>query len=180
MIINAGRCLNCLSLGHRARGSAFPSKCRKCAPNFKRKHASVLHDSYKQSNSVNFGAAEVNRCSVLPKPGSEPVDEISDGEQAVARKLKPNHSVVLLGTSAVRVINPNTGKSTLAYAQHDTASQARLISESIKTELGLNTNKDKAITISTLAQQTTPSYCLADFSIESLTPVENFWVGILW
>ena len=130
IIINAGRCLNCLSLGHRARDCAFPSKCRNCAPNFEHKHASVLLDLYKQSNSVNFGAAEVNHSSVLPEADSEPIDEISYGEQAVARKLKPNHDVVLLRTSAVRVINPDTGKSTLAYAQHDTASQATLISES--------------------------------------------------
>ena len=176
MIINAGRCLNCLSLGHRARDCAFSSKCRKCAPNFEHKHASVLHDLYKQSNSVNVGAAEVNRCRVLPEAGSGPVDETSDGEQAVVRKLKPNHDVVLLRTSAVRVINPDTGKSTLAYAQHDTASQATLISEGLKTELGLNTNKDKTITISTLAQQTTPSYGLTDFSMESLTTGETFRV----
>ena len=122
MIINAGRCLNCLSLGHLARDCAFPLKCRKWVPNFEHKHSSILHHLYKQSNSVNFGAAEVNRCRVLPEPGSAPVDETSDGEQAVVRKLKPNHYVVLLRTSAVRVINPDTGKSTLAYAQHDTAS----------------------------------------------------------
>ena len=157
VIINDGRCLNCLSLGHRARGCAFPSKCRKCGPNFEHKYVGVLHDLYKQSNSVNFGAAEVNRCSVLLETVSEPVDEISNKEQAVVRKLKPNHKVVLLRTSAVRVINPDTGKSMLAYAQHDTASQATLISESLKTERGFNTNKDKAITISTLAQQTTPT-----------------------
>ena len=84
---------------------------------------------------MNFGTAKVSRYSVLPKPSSEPVDEISDGEQAVVRKLKPNHNVVLLRTSAVIVINPDTGKSTLAYMQHDTASQATLISESLKTEL---------------------------------------------
>ena len=94
----------------------------------------------------------------------------------MVRKLKPNHNVVLLRTSAVRVINPDTGKLTLAYAQHSTASQATIISESLKTELGLNTNKDKTITISNLAQQTTPSCGLAHFSIESLTTGETFRV----
>ena len=33
----------------------------------------------------------------------------------------------MLRTSAARVINPVIGKSTLPYAQHDTASQATLI-----------------------------------------------------
>ena len=41
MNINAGRCLNCLSLGHRARGCAFPSKCRKCSPKFEQKTPAV-------------------------------------------------------------------------------------------------------------------------------------------
>ena len=76
----------------------------------------------------------------------------------------------------MRVINPDTEKSILAYAQRDTTFQATLISESLKTELGLNTNKDKAVTISTLAQQNTPSYGLADFSTESLTTGETFRV----
>jgi len=48
---------------------------------------------------------------------------------------------VLLRTSAVRVINQTTGRSTLAYAQHDTASQA-LISDSLKQELGLEVIPD--------------------------------------
>ena len=100
MIINAGRCLNCLSLGHYVGDCAFPSKCRKCGPNFEHKHASVLHDLYKQSNSANFRAAEVNGCSVLPEPGSESVDELSDGKQAVLKKLKPDHTVVWLCTRA--------------------------------------------------------------------------------
>ena len=76
MIINAGRRLNCLSLGHRARDYAGPSKFRKCGRNFEHNYASALHVLYKQTNSVNFGTAEVNRCSVLPEPGSEPVDKL--------------------------------------------------------------------------------------------------------
>ena len=176
MIINPARCLNCLSLGYRARDCALPLKFRKCGPNFEHKHASVLHDLFKQSNSVNFGAAEVNHCSVFPEPGSESFDELVIWTQAVVRKLKPNHNVVLLRTSAVTVVNPDTEKLTLAYVQHDTASRATLISESMKTKLGHNINNDKAITISTLAQQSTPSYCLVDFSIESLTTGETFKV----
>ena len=39
----------------------------------------------------------------------------------------------MLRISAVRVINPVTGKSTLIYAQHDTASQTTLISNRLST-----------------------------------------------
>ena len=62
--------------------------------------------------------------------------------------------IVLLRTNAVRVINPTTGCSTLVYPQHDTASQATLISDSLKEELGLEVTSDPFITIRTLADQT--------------------------
>ena len=80
----------------------------------------------------------------------------------------------MLRTSAVRVINPVTGKSTLAYAQHDTASQATLISKSLRDELGLATKTDHAITIRTLAEQTMRSGGLTNFEIESLSNKETF------
>ena len=63
----------------------------------------------------------------------------SDAEQvesAVVRKVDSvDRRVVLLSTCAVRILNPDTGKSILAYALLDTASQATLISESLCVEL---------------------------------------------
>jgi len=56
--------------------------------------------------------------------------------------LSPANNGILLRTSAVRVIIPLTGKSTLAYAQHDMASQATLISERLKNGLGLEVEKN--------------------------------------
>ena len=74
------------------------------------------------------------------------------------RKLAPNNcSTVLLRTCAVRVFNPDTNKCTLAYAQHDTASRATLISEQLKNELGLNIIKSRKVKIRTLAEQTSKS-----------------------
>jgi len=49
---------------------------------------------------------------------------------------------VLLHTSAVRVLNPCTGKSTLVYVHNDTTSQATLITERLKNELGLDVKKE--------------------------------------
>ena len=57
------------------------------------------------------------------------------------RKLAFNNDLGMLRTSVVRVVNPVTGKSTLIYAQHDTASQAALISKSLRDELGLATKR---------------------------------------
>ena len=90
------------------------------------------------------------------------------------RKLAFDNDLVMLRTSAVRVINPVTGKSTLAYVQHDTASQATMISKSLRDELGLATKTDDATTICTLAEQTMRSNGLTNFKIESLSNKETF------
>ena len=61
------------------------------------------------------------------------------------------NSIILLRTSAVKIANPLTGKSTFAYAQHHTASQATLISDDLKSELGLKVTPDPAVSLRTLA-----------------------------
>jgi len=83
----------------------------------------------------------------------------SDCQPVTTRKAIPRllDNNVFLRTSAVRVLNPWTGKTTFAYAQHDTASQATLVSERLVKELDLNVDTSKAINIRTLAQQTTKS-----------------------
>ena len=81
---------------------------------------------------------------------------------------------VLLRASAVRVINQTTGCSTLAYAQHDTASQATLISDSLREELGLEVTTDPSITIRTLADRTASCIGKTDFSLESLVTGDNY------
>ena len=98
----------------------------------------------------------------------------TEKNQPVVRKLTPNNNNVLLRTSVVRVINPCSGKSVLAYAQHDTASQATLISERLKNELDLNVDTKSAVTIRTIADQTTKSGGLAELILQSLTTNEKF------
>ena len=149
--MGAGRCLNCLSLGHMVRNCMAPSKCRWCGPACSNKHAGALHELYVRSR-VGSG----NRSSGLSKVIETETRESSfEDEQPIVRKLTPNNNnTVLLCTSAVRVINPSTGRSTLVYAQHDTASQATLISERLKNK-NLVVDKKRNITIRTLAPQTT-------------------------
>ena len=133
----------------------LPSKCRRCGPKSGSKHAGALHESYAQSRCVDVeaaGAESSGSSNVLDN------DNITtERNQPVVRKLTPNNNNVLLRTRAVRVINPCSGKSVFAYAQHDTASQATLISERLKNELDLNVDTKSAITIRTLADQTTKS-----------------------
>ena len=82
--------------------------------------------------------------------------------------------MVLLRTSAVRVRGPNTGKSTLAYAQHDTASQATLISQTLCDELNLETKTDSTATLRTLGDQTPVTKGRTNFELESLSTGEKF------
>ena len=74
----------------------------------------------------------------------------------------------------MRVINSSTGRSTLVYAQHDTASHTTLISERLKNELNLAVDTKRNITIRTLAQQSTSSGGLTEFTLQSLSTDETF------
>ena len=83
---------------------------------------------------------------------------------------------MLLRTSAVRVLNPYTGKFALAYTRHVTASQATLISERLKNELGLDVDATQKVRIRTLAEQTTSSGGITSFAIQSLTSKETYTI----
>ena len=169
-VTDAKRCLNCLSLDHFVRNCAFPSKCRICGPQCRNKHAGALHECY---DGVNLGAAD--RVGQVSRPIPAPRTNCRVSQDYTCRKLNSvDNGVVLLRTSAVRVINPNTGKSTLAYAQHDTASQVTLISDALKTELGLETNSDPNVKIRTLSDETVDCKGRTAFKLESLHTGEKF------
>ena len=91
------------------------------------------------------------------------------------RKLNSSdNSIAMLHTSALKVINPHTGESTLAYSQQNTASQVTLTSNALKNELGLETNSDPNIKIRTLADETVDCKGRTAFILESLHARENF------
>ena len=92
----------------------------------------------------------------------------------VTRMVKPGCNTALLRTSAVKVLHYGTGIATLAYAQHDTASQALLISKSLRDEFGLATDHDQVTAIRTLAEHTTSSHETTEFQVESLSTGEAF------
>ena len=170
-----GRSLNCLSLGHVIRNCAFPSKCRKCGPKFHTKHAGALHESFVPVSSVAGGVAKSEQ--VVTDGEIEVGGTSSDGDRPrTVLKIVPEiaNTNVLLRTSAVRVINPRTGNSTLVYAQHDTASQATLISHKLVNELDLNVNTDHALNSRTLAEQTTKSAEFTELKLQSLATNQVF------
>ena len=122
--------------------------------------------AFTSSNSVSLVTAE-RRCENALSDG-EACDS-NDCNQRAEQKLAPAGDSVLLRTCAVRVVNASTGKSTHAYAQHNKASQATLISEGLTSELGLDVDSSRKMKIRTLAEETTLSVCLARFTIQSLT-----------
>ena len=175
-VVEAKRCLNCLSLDHFVRQCSFPSKCRLCGPQCRNKHAAALHEYYTFGGSS--GAAAGNEPGApTPAPRNRVKSNGNDRKNVTVRKIRhENNRVVLLRTSAVKVVNPKTGKSALAYAQHDTASQATLISENLKDELGLKAVPDSTVKIRTLADCTVDSGGRTNFVLESLYSGEEFTI----
>ena len=74
----------------------------------------------------------------------------------------------------MRVIKPRTGKSTLAYAQHDTAFQVTLVFKRLIEELELDVNTNYKLSIRILADQTTVSKGLVTSTLQSLISNEYF------
>ena len=126
--IDAQTCLNCIDAGHIACDCNCLSKCRTCGPNYRNKHCGALHECYASFNTAGLGAAESERSVPTTAPQINAGGQSDSGFKPVVRKVAENSSfaskgVVLLRTSAVKVVNPSTGQSALVYAQHDTASR---------------------------------------------------------
>ena len=170
-VIKAGRCLNCLSTEHLARNCPSRSKCRKCGPICRVKHSSAIHDCYE---SQTLGAAGETKAAPGSPVASSVASTPTNNVKNVLKVRVAEEGTVLLRTSAVRVINQTTGCSTLAYAQHDTASQATLISDLLTEELGLEVTTDPFMTICTLTDQTASCIGKTDFSLESLVTGDNY------
>ena len=76
---------------------AYPSKCRKCRPDCRKKHATALHDYYVKPDDETLGATEV--ASSAPTSGS---GSANDYDVIVNRKIDSvDKRVVLLRTCAV-------------------------------------------------------------------------------
>ena len=57
-VVAAGRCLNCLSLGHVVCNCLVLSKCRRCGPRANNKHARPSHECFSRLRSVAGGAVK--------------------------------------------------------------------------------------------------------------------------
>ena len=119
----------------------------------------------------NSGVAELTRSIPEQSSSTKQVEPMNP----VVRKIDTvDKRVVLLRTCAVRVLNPATGKSTSAFAQFDTASQATLISENLRDELKLTLKTNSCTSIRTIAEISVSCKNLTDFDIESISSGERF------
>ena len=172
IVIDAKRCLHCLSLEHFLREGPYPSKCRKCGPSSQNEHTGALHESYQA------GSHEAAKGEVVKSPSNANDDINVEGRDLNVLKINSvENGVVLMRTSAVKTVNPATGKSSLVYAQHDTASQATLISETLKAELGLRATPDPTVSFRTLANEKVSSVGRTYFQLESLNSGEQFHIN---
>ena len=167
------RCLNCLSVEHFVRDCSHPSKCYKSIPNCQNKQtfrraARLLVERSKTGESVKTSS------------NSTPVENENNVKQSLnVHKISAHeNSIILLRTIAVKIANPVPGKSALAYAQHDTASLATLISDDLKSELGLKVTPNPAVSLRTLADLPVASVGRTNFKLESLHSGEEFMIRV--
>ena len=113
------------------------------------------------------------------KPPSIANDDINvEGRDLNVLKINSvENGVVSMRTSAVKIVNSTTGNSSLVYAQHDTASQATLISETLKAEFGLQATPDPTVSLRTLANERVSSGGRTNFKLESLYSGEQFHIN---
>ena len=169
-VLKAGRCLNCYSVAHVVQDCPAASKCRDCSGAGQRKHASALHGHY-----------------VKRQPAAQPVvDRTEAGETgaetevSVRRTRTEAKRVALLRVVAVRLINPETGRSTRVYCQCDPGSQVTLVSEGLVRELELKTDKTAVVTLRTMAGRTTPRLGQTNVVLQSLHSGETFDINRAW
>ena len=103
-------------LEHLARECPYASKCQKCGPNLQNEHDAALYECY---NGVKIGTTTSKEAKT---PTRNKNSTLIDQDLTVYRINSNENRVILM--NIVKVVDSITGKSTLAYARHDTASQA--------------------------------------------------------
>ena len=182
-IIKAGHCINCLSK-HHVSDCRLQCKCKHCDKHNPQRHTTSLHELYLQSSTVgvNVGAADgtilvgdSHNCSIpsLPKE----LANHNATNHASIKKIQAPVTGVFTRISAVRVINPATGVSTLAYAQHDSGSEVTLVSASLADELNLRRGETSVVTLHTVSGSTTSTFSHVSMKVQTLHNGDQFKIN---
>ena len=179
-IIKAGHCINCLSK-HHVSDCRLQCKCKHCDKHNPQRHTTSLYKLYLQSSTVgvNVGAADgttvvrdSHNCSIpsLPKE----LANHNATNHASIKKIQAPVTGVFTRISAVRVINPATRVSTLAYAQHDSGSEVTLVSASLADELSLRRGATSVVTLHTVSGSTTSTFSHVSMKVQTLHNGDEF------
>ena len=98
----------------------------------------------------------------------------SASNHASIKKIQTPVTGVFTRISAVRVINPGTGVSTFAYAQHDSGSEVTLVSASPADKLSLRRGKTSVVTLHTVSGSTTSTFSQVSMKIQTLHNGDQF------
>ena len=93
---------------------------------------------------------------------------------ASMRNLKAQQINTLTYVSAVQLVNAQTRKNVLVYAQYDPGSQVTLISKTLLEELSLVFTKNSGITLHTITGKETGHYENVVFYFEALHTSKRF------
>ncbi|KAL0852653.1 hypothetical protein ABMA27_012494 [Loxostege sticticalis] len=124
-IVKLRLCTNCLGEGHKSFNCRLKISCRVC----KKKHNSLLHISKKANKTGSHAASESASGSTIPISPSVTLPTVSVGQ-------------VLLSTAMVNIVNSDNGQTYPARALLDTGSQSSFITESLKKNIMLSSDKD--------------------------------------
>ncbi|KAL0870961.1 hypothetical protein ABMA27_004784 [Loxostege sticticalis] len=124
-IVKLRLCTNCLCEGHKSFNCRLKISCRVC----KKKHNSLLHISKKANKTGSHAASESASGSTIPISPSVTLPTVSVGQ-------------VLLSTAMVNIVNSDNGQTYPARALLDTGSQSSFITESLKKNIMLSSDKD--------------------------------------
>ena len=113
-----------------------------------------------------------HNCSIpsLPK---ELVNHSATNHASI-KKIQASVTGVFTRISTVRVINPGTGVSTLAYAQHDSGSEVTLVSASLSDELSLRRGETSVVTLHTVSGSKTSTFSQVFMKVQTLHNGDQF------
>ena len=137
IVMDAKRCLDCLSIQHFVRDCPYPSKCRKCGSGYQNKHFGALQECY---GAKIFGVAELTAETEPLSTGD------ASGRNLTAHKIKSAESrSILLRSTAVKIGNP---------VSYTLISQSyTLIFDSLRNKLRSETKTDHSVVLRTLTDK---------------------------
>ena len=138
----------------------FPNNCRTCGAACSQKHSFLLHEIYVRSSESRKAVDRESEVS-----GSVPARKVN------ITSIKAAFNRV----TAVRLMNPDNGKSKSVYCQHDPGSQLTFVSNKLVSELKLKAFDNVSFDMDTMTGRKSNTANLVKFNTQSLYNNEMFF-----